>query len=279
MSTDTRTDTRTPAWVPGNVPLDRPSAARMYDYFLGGHHNLAIDRVAAEAGSAIYPEFPLVMQANRAFLRRAVQFLAGQGIERFLDVGSGIPTVGNVHQVAQRATPAARVVYVDVDPVAVAHSAAILRDNPQATIIQADARTPQQILDHPAVQSLLDAGRPVALLLVFVLHFIVDDELAVRVVRALRDALPPGSYVVLSHGTVERLPAATRDQLLRLYAGTSQPVRPRSRAEIETYFEGLELVEPGLVYVPDWRPEEDGDLLRDRPAHSIGFAGVARKPW
>ncbi len=279
MSTDIRTDRRTPAWMPGNVPLDRPSAARMYDYYLGGYHNLEIDRLAAEAGSAIYPEFPLVMQANRAFMRRAVQFLVGQGIERFLDIGSGIPTVGNVHQVAQRANPAAQVVYVDIDPVAVAHSAAILQNNPQAIIIQADARTPQEILGHPAVQALLAPGQPVALLLVFVLHFVVNDELAVSVVRTLRDALPPGSYVVISHGTVDCLSAAIRDQLLRLYTGTSQPVRPRSRAEIDTYFEGLELVDPGLVYVPDWRPEEDGDLLRDRPAHSIGFAGVARKPW
>jgi SAM-dependent methyltransferase len=251
----------------------------MYDYYLGGHHNLAIDRTAAEAGSAIYPEFPLVMQANRAFLRRAVQFLAGQGVERFLDVGSGIPTVGNVHLVAQRANPAAQVVYVDIDPVAVAHSAALLQNAPQATIIEADARTPQLILGHPVVRALLDAGQPVALLLVFVLHFVTDNALAGDVVRVLRAALPPGSYLVLSHGTVEDLPAPTLDRLVRLYAGTSQPVRPRSRAEIAQYFEGLELVAPGLVYIPNWRPEEDGDLLLDRPAHSIGFAGVARKPW
>jgi hypothetical protein len=268
-----------PAWTPENVPLDRPSAARMYDYYLGGHHNLAIDRAAAEAGSAIYPEFPLVMQANRAFLRRAVQFLVERGIERFLDIGSGIPTVGNVHLVAQRANPAARVVYVDVDPVAVAQSGAILQGNPQATIIQADARTPQYVLGHPAVRELLDAGQPVALLLVFVLHFVVDDALARRVVRELRDALPPGSYVALSHGTTEGLPPPILDQLVRLYAGTSQPVRPRPRAEVERYFEGLELVEPGLVYVPRWRPEEDDDLLLDRPEHSIGFAGVAKKVW
>jgi SAM-dependent methyltransferase len=256
-----------------------PSAARMYDYYLGGHHNLAIDRDAADAAIAIYPGFPLIMQANRAFLRRTIQFLVGQGIERFLDIGSGIPTVSNVHLVAQEANPAARVVYVDVDPVAVAHSAALLQDNSGASIIQADLREPEVILDQPTVRNLLGSGQPVALILAFVLHFLVNDEQALRVVRTLRDALPQGSYVVISHGTVEHLPADILARLVRLYSTTSQPVRIRSRAEIEKFFEGLELVEPGLVYVPLWRPEEQGDLLLDRPEQSSGFAGVARKPW
>jgi S-adenosyl methyltransferase len=254
-----------------------PSAARMYDYYLGGHHNLAIDRDAADAAIAIYPGFPLVMQVNRAFLRRAIQFLVGQGIDRFLDIGSGIPTVGNVHLIAQLANAAARVVYVDVDPVAVAHSAVLLQDNDGASIINADLREPEVILDQPTVRELLGSGQPVALILAFVLHFLVDDEQALRVVRTLRDALPPGSYVVISHGTVEHLPPDILDRLVRLYTTTSQPVRIRSRAEILNFFEGLELVEPGLVYVPLWRSEEEGDLLLDRPEQSSGFAGVARK--
>ena len=174
--------------------LSLPSAARMYDYYLGGHHNLAIDREAADAAIAIYPEFPLIMQANRAFLRRAVVYLAEQGIDRFLDIGSGIPTVGNVHQIVQQINPSARVVYVDVDPVAVTHSTAVLRGVPNATIIEADLRQPKTILDHPDVRDLLGAGQPVALILAFVLHFVVDDAQARWVVRELRDALPPHSY-------------------------------------------------------------------------------------
>jgi hypothetical protein len=251
----------------------------MYDYYLGGHHNLAIDRAAADYAIGIYPGFPLVMQVNRAFLRRAVEFLVGEGIERFLDIGSGIPTVGNVHMIAQQANVAARVVYVDIDAVAVAHSAALLLDEPGATIIQADLREPEVILDHPAVRDLFATGQPVAVILAFVLHFVVDDEQALRVVHTLRDALPVGSYLAISHGTVEHLPPDILDRLVRLYKGTSQPVRIRSKVEIGKFFEGLELVEPGLVYVPKWRPEEEGDLLLDRPEQSSGFAGVARKQW
>ena len=267
----------TPSWSPPEVPLDRPNAARMYDYYLGGNHNLAIDRQAADAAIAIYPDFGLVMRANRAFMRRAVHYLMEQGIRRFLDIGSGIPTVGNVHEVAQALDPAARVVYVDVDPVAVAHSAALLQDNPRATVIEADVRSPEQILDHPAVRDLLDAGEPVALLLGFVLHFVVNDEQALLAVRVLRDALPPASFVVISHGTLERVPAEIIPPLMKLYAGTSQPAKPRFRAEIEAYFAGLDLVEPGLVFVPEWRPEEHDDLLLDHPERALGFAGVGKK--
>ena len=280
LASDAR-DADVPEWAARGLSVDQlslPNASRMYDYYLGGHHNLTIDRKAAEAAIAIYPGFALAMQANRAFVRRAVKFLAGQGVERFLDSGSGIPTVGNVHEVAQRVVPAARVVYVDIDPVAVAHSAALLQDNPTAAIVRADIRAPQQILDHPTVRALLATDQPVALLLGFVLHFVVDDAQALSVVRVLRDALPSGSFVVISHGTVERLPAEILKQLVGLYTGTSQPVKPRPRAEIEAYFEGLELVEPGLVFVPEWRPEEPSDLLLDQPERSIGFAGIGKKP-
>lgn len=260
-----------------DAQLRVPSAARMYDYYLGGHHNLAIDREAAEQAIAIYPEFPLIMQANRAFLRRAVVYLAEQGITRFLDIGSGIPTVGNVHQIAHKINPAARVVYVDIDPVAVAHSGAMLEADPTSTIIEGDLRKPDTILEHPAVRDLLGAGEPVGLILAFVLHFVIDDAQARTVVARLRDGLPPQSYVVISHGTAERMPADVFEQLVRLYRSTSQPVRIRTRAEIEPFFEGVQLVEPGLTYVPLWRPEDKSDLLLDRPEVSGGFAGVARK--
>ena len=255
-----------------------PNPSRMYDYFLGGHHNLAVDREAADRAVAIYPGFPLFMRANRAFLRRAIEFLMAQGIARILDIGSGIPTVGNVHEIAQHANPNARVVYVDVDPVAVAHSTALLRGNPRVTIIEGDMRQPESILAQPAVKELLATGEPIGLVLAFVLHFVVDDAEALRIVSVLRKALPSGSYVVLSHGTMEHLPPEILEQLVRLYATTSQPVRIRSRSEIQRFFDGLELVEPGLVYVPLWRPEEPDDLLLDDPPRSSGFAGVGRVP-
>jgi hypothetical protein len=267
-----------PAWSPPNLPLDKPSAARMYDYFLGGYHNFAVDRRAADAAIAIYPDFPLVMQANRAFLRRAVKFLLGQGVRRFLDVGSGIPTVDNTHQVAQRAAPETRVVYIDNDPIAVAHSGALLRDEPNTAIIEADVTRYEQVLKQPVVSDLLGAGEPVGLLMVFLLHFVLDDQLAYDLVRNLTDALPSGSYVVISHGTDDDIPGDVREQLLRLYSGTTNPVRVRSRAEFARFFEGLELIDPGIVYVPRWRPEAADDLLVDKPERAIGFAAVAHKP-
>jgi SAM-dependent methyltransferase len=264
--------------MPQGVPVDKPSAARMYDYFLGGYHNFAVDRAAAEAAASIYPEFPLVMQTNRAFLRRAVKFLVAQGARRFLDLGSGIPTVDNTHQVAQRADPRARVVYVDNDPIAVAHSAALLKDEPNAKVIQGDATRYQELLANPAIKELLGAAEPVALLLVFMLHFVLDDQSAYDLVRNMVAALPSGSYVVISHGTDENVPQDVRDQLLRLYSGTTNPVRVRSRAEFARFFDGLELVEPGITFVPSWRPEAPDDLLVEQPERAVGFAAVARKP-
>ena len=267
-----------PAWSPPNLPLDKPSAARMYDYFLGGYHNFAVDRRAADAAISIYPDFPLVMQANRAFLRRAVKFLLAQNVRRFLDIGSGIPTVDNTHQVAQRAAPNTRVVYIDNDPIAVAHSAALLRGEPNTAIIEADVTGYEQVLNHPVVRDLLGDGEPVGLLMVFLLHFVLDDQLAYDLVRNLIDALPSGSYVVISHGTDDDIPSDVREQLLRLYSGTTNPVRVRSRAEFARFFDGLDLVEPGIVYVPRWRPEAADDLLVDKPERAIGFAAVAHKP-
>jgi hypothetical protein len=248
----------------------------MYDYFLGGHHNFEVDRRAADQAIAIYPDFPLLMRVGRAFLRRAVRFLTAQGVTQFLDIGSGIPTVGNVHQLVHEADTTAHVVYVDADPVAVAHSRAILQDDPRVTIIQADAREPEQILNHPETRRLLDLNRPVAVLLVFVLHFIPDEH-AYRVVRVLRDAVAPGSYIAISHGTYEGMPAESLERLVRLYNQTPTPVRVRSRAEFEPFFDGLELVEPGLVYVPLWRPEASDDLFLDQPERSLSFAGIGRK--
>lgn len=267
-----------PSWEPDDLPLDKPNPARMYDYFLGGYHNFEIDRQAAEQVIAVYPYTTQVMRANRAFLRRAVTFLGGHGINQFLDIGSGIPTVGNVHEIAQHSDPTARVVYVDVDPIAVAHSEAILRNVPNTAVIQADARQTEHILAHPHVQRLLDFNRPIGVLLVAVLHFVTGDEDAYGLVRKLRAALPSGSYFVISHGTHESVRPEERQKVEDLYARSTNPIKARSWAQIERFFEDLELVEPGLVYVPRWWPEGPEDLFMDRPEASGIYAGVARKP-
>lgn len=263
--------------IPGG-PDERPSVARMYDYYLGGHHNFPADRVAAEQVIALIPDMPLIMQANRAFLRRAVTFLVSQGVTQFLDLGSGIPTVGNVHEVAQEATAVARVVYVDIDPVAVTHSAALLTDNPTVTVIQADARRPETILGHPEVQRLLDLGRPLALLMVAFLHFVTDDAEAEHLMRGLFDALAPGSYVAISHAIADPHPRPMLRKGQAVYDRSTNPIKFRSRAQIARFFKGLELVEPGLVYTPLWRPEGPDDVFLDTPARASAFAGVGRKP-
>jgi len=247
----------------------------MYDYYLGGSHNFAIDRRAAEQAIAMWPDLPIIMQANRAFLRRAVRFLVAQGINQFLDIGSGIPTVGNVHEVAQQADPASRVVYVDIDPVAVAHSRAILAGNLNAAVVQGDARNPDRLLAEPEVQRLLDLSKPVGILLVALLHFIPDDGDASQLVQHLRDAAAPGSYLVLSHASFEGRPTESESHT-QLYTRTSTPMRMRSRADIVRYFDGLELMEPGVVFLPQWRPESP-DEVDEAPERFTGYAGVARK--
>jgi hypothetical protein len=264
-----------PAWAPQGIELDRPSAARMYDYYLGGSHNFAIDRQAAEQAITMWPDLPLLMQANRAFLRRAVRFLLAQGITQFLDIGSGIPTVGNVHEVAQQVNPTSRVVYVDIDPVAVAHSRAILAGNPLAAVVQGDARDPDQLIEQPEVQRLLDLRQPVAVLLVALLHFVPSDDDAYRLVYRLRDMIVPGSYIVISHASFEGRPVESASHT-QVYSRTPTPMMMRSRADIERLFDGLHIVEPGVVYLPVWRPESPDDV-DDHPERFTGFAGVGRK--
>ncbi len=267
----------TPEWLPDDVPLDKPSPARMYDYLLGGYHNFAIDRMAAEQMIALNPDAPLIMQAYRAFLRRAVKFLVAQGIDQFLDLGSVVPTVGSSHEVAQEFNPAARVVYVDIDPDTVRHSEAILEGSPNTAAVQADVRRPDQLLRHPNVSRLLDFSRPVAVLLQL-LHFVTDDEEAYQLVRVLRETMAPGSYMAISHGTYENAPREVVERLEGLYARSTTPVKLRSRVEIEAFFDGLELVEPGLIYGPLWRPEGPDDIFLDQPERSANFSGVGRKP-
>ncbi len=265
-----------PTGKAGDAPLDTPSVARMYDYWLGGFHHFAVDRQMAEELTALYPALPQVARANRAALRRVVTFLAEQGIDQFLDIGSGIPTVGNVHEVAQRINPAARVVYVDNDPVAVEHSRAILADNPLATVAEADARRPEEVLAHPEVQRLLDCDRPIAVLVLALLHFIPDDAAAERMIRTLRDALAPGSYLAISHATHGHLPGKTAARIERAYTRISTGGKYRPPAAIARFFAGLTLIEPGLVYAPLWRPETPDDPFLDRPEESVNLVGVGR---
>lgn len=257
--------------------MDRASPSRMYDYFLGGFHNFAVDRGMAEQVLAVYPDIARVARANRAFLRRAVRFLLDQGIDQFLDIGSGIPTAGNVHDILHERNPAARVVYVDIDPIAVHLSLDLLKDVPTATAIQADAREPEFILAHPDVRHLLDLERPVGVLLLACVPFIADDAEVYTLVRTLRQAVASGSYFVFSHLSYEGAPAESIVQLERLYAGTTNPVTSRSRARLEPLFEDLEVVAPGVVHVPLWHPEGPDDLFLEEPSRSVNLVGVGRK--
>lgn len=266
-----------PAWVPDSVQLDRPSVARIYDCLLGGHHNFEADRTVVEKLLEHLPDLRLTAQANRGFLRRAVGFLLSEGIDQFLDIGSGIPTAGNVHALAQAINPAARVVYVDIDPTAVAHSQALLADNPRAIAIQADARHAEEILDHPDVKRTLDFGRPLGLLLVAVLHYVMEDQEAYSAVKTLRDALAPGSYLVVAHTALEahaRIPE--RAELIKTFQ-RAQPTRARYRAAIQQFFGVFTLVEPGIVFAPTWRPEGPDDPLLDRPEAAQTLVGIGRK--
>jgi SAM-dependent methyltransferase len=265
-----------PDWAPPGVDLDQPNVARMYDYYLGGSHNFRVDRQLADQAIAAFPNLPRICQANRAFLHRAVRYCLGVGVRQFLDIGSGIPTVGNVHEVAQRLDSSARVVYVDTDPIAIAHARAILASNDRATAIREDGRRTDAIIDDPAVQRVLDFDKPVALLLVAVLHFVSDEDRPAEMVARLLDRVRPGSLLVITHGMVTE-EANPDGPVLSLYRRTPTPLRPRTQPAIERLFAGLDLVDPGVVRVPQWRP----DTLRDADDNDewcMHLAGVARKP-
>jgi hypothetical protein len=255
------------------LDLDKPNAARMYDYYLGGSHNFAVDRNLAGTVLDVWPDMPRAMQANRAFLRRAVRFLVGQGVRQFLDIGSGIPTVGNVHEIAQEVVPDARVVYVDLDPIAVTHSTAMLAGDDRTTVVRADGTRPEELLADPAVTGHLDLTRPVGLLMFAVLHFVQDEGDPRGIIRRYADLLPAGSWLALSHGTMENAPNTAA--MVTLYTSTPTPLRARDRAEVEQLLGDVDLVEPGVVFVPRWRPEEDDEPDSDGSWTSI-FGAVGR---
>ncbi|MEU9117682.1 SAM-dependent methyltransferase [Streptomyces sp. NPDC048483] len=265
-----------PHWVPEGTDQDTPNVARVYDCYLGGSHNFAADREMARKAIEMWPDLPRIMRANRAFLRRAVQYLAGEGCTRFLDIGSGIPTFGAVHEVAREVRPDARVVYVDIDPVAVAHSRLMLRDDPLCEVVRADMRDPEGLLAEPAVAALLRPGEPVGVLLVAVLHFVTDEEDPGRIVRVLHDEVPPGSALVLSHASSEGRPDQAEGHQ-ELYRRTPTPLTMRSRADITALFDGFVPVEPGVVFLPEWHPERL-ETVGPHPELTTGLAGVGRRP-
>jgi SAM-dependent methyltransferase len=265
-----------PDWAPPGVDPKRANTARVYDYLLGGSHNFLADQDAGRALAAVDPNARAFTRANRAFIGRAVRFLAGAGIRQFLDIGSGIPTQGNVHEVAQDAAPDSRVAYVDVDPVAIAHSKAILAGNDQTAIIEADLHEPGKILTHPATERMIDFSQPVGLLLVAVLHFIADADDPWRIVATLRDALAPGSYLVVGQATNEDH-TAVNEAFEKMYnRSVSTRINLRRRAEIQRFFDGFTLVDPGLVYVSLWRPDSPADVPDD-PSRYGNLVGVAQK--
>ena len=270
-----------PKWVPAGTDTDKPNAARVYDYYLGGSHNFAVDREMARKAVALWPDLPMIMRANRAFLRRAVHFAAEQGVTRFLDIGSGIPTFGAVHEVAREVAPAARVVYVDRDPVAVAHTRQILAGNVNAGVLLADLRAPAAILESPEVNGLLDLGEPVAVLMISVLHFVADEEDPAGITAHFRDALAPGSMLAIAHGSrdTEGMPSDHLHSARDAYQERVAQVTLRTRREVEALFAGFRLVEPGVVWLTQWRPEspqprEATEVLT--PQAGYGGVGVKR---
>ena len=265
-----------PIWAPDEVEIEKPSAARMYDFYLGGSHNFAADRQLAAQTIEAWPDVALLCQANRAFLRRSVTYLASNGIEQFLDLGSGIPTSGNVHEVVHGINPKARVAYVDADAVAIAHSKALLAEIPEATAVYADLRDADAVLSHPQVADFLDLSQPVALLMFASLPFVPDEDDPVGIVAEYRDATAAGSYLALSHGTSDYRPEAVR-RVENVYTQASHAMRLRDRTTIGAMMSGYDLLEPGLVDMINWRPDPlsppdplGGDVTRYSMLAAVG---------
>ena len=259
------------SWVPADIDLTRPNAARIYDYVLGGANNFGVDREFAKKLMVTIPDIPAQAHQNRGFLRRTVAFMAEQGIRQFLDLGSGIPTVGNTHEVAQRIAPGAKVLYVDNEAVAVAHSELILQDNPDADILRADVTDADSVLDSSRAQQLFDFDQPIGLLAFAIFHFVPDAGDPAGLIARYRDATVSGSYLAMTHVTADSRPEMT--ELAARYDQTPNPVTNRTKAQVQRLFAGYELVEPGVVFAPAWRPEVPvaGD-------DAVIYGAVGRKP-
>lgn len=259
------------------VDISVPNAARMYDYLLGGCHNFAVDRETAEKAMAAGRVSPLPARANRSFLRRAVRFMVSQGIDQFLDLGSGIPTVGNVHEIAQQTNQDARVVYVDNEPIAVAHARQLLAKNPNAAMIGADLRDTATVLRDPETVRLLDFDRPVGVLTVAVFHFIPDAADPAGIIRRYLSTLRAGGFLAMSHYTEDDYTPDKRRLAAAGRAAYGTQVIGRSRDELLALMTGLDVLPPGVVYVPEWRPEDEQPAVAN-PAESEIYGAVARVP-
>lgn len=251
-----------------------PNAARMYDYLLGGSDHFDADRKAADQLLSIVPSVRRQARENRGFLRRAVRHLAAEGIDQFLDLGAGLPARDAVHEVAREVRPRARVAYVDRDPLVVLHGDMLLTEPDRSIAVQGDLRDPAAILADPAIARHLDFRRPVAVILASVLHYADDASDPYGVVGAYRDALAPGSCLVLSHITRDNVPADRAARAVRVYDNAGAPVTPRSRDQVTRFFDGFDILRPGIVHDSEWRPDGLGNL-KNPPR--LGWAGVGRK--
>ncbi|WP_405139964.1 SAM-dependent methyltransferase [Sphaerisporangium sp. NBC_01403] len=268
--------------LPPEIDTSKPSIARVYDFMIGGTNNFAVDRQFGEMALRIAPDGKTAGIASRRFLRRVVRYLtADAGIRQFLDLGSGLPTQGNVHEIAQEIDPMARVVYVDNDPMVLAHGRQLLADNGTTTVIQADVREPESIIDHPQVRHLIDFTEPVGLLLFSILHHFHDEEGPGSVAAAFREVLPSGSYMAIAHffNPGDEHPDASRQALVgeKVFNENLGTGRWRTREEILGYFGDMEFVEPGLVPLSEWRPDP-GDLTELSLTLHTYAGAVARKP-
>jgi len=262
------------------VDLERPNAARIYDWFLGGTANWAIDREFGERAVKTFPMIKTVARVGRDFLGRGVRYLARHGVDQFLDLGSGVPTVGNVHEVAASVNPDARCVYVDNEPVAVAHSQILLEREGVASrhaVLQGDLRDPADIWRRAVDTGVLDVNRPIGLIMVGVLYFLGPDEPVAELIHKYLRLLPSGSYFLSSHLTSDGLQdmadAQSRESIMEQYRRSSTPIHLRTRAEFTEFFAGLELVEPGIVWMPEWHPDEIESKATRRIAHDPAFTG------
>jgi hypothetical protein len=268
--------TRNP--VPGDIDTTRPNVARIYDYLLGGKDNFTVDREAAMRLLEASPDIAGIVRDNRSFIGRVVRYLAGDaGIRQFIDLGGGLPTQTNVHEMAQAVAPDARVVYVDNDPVVWSHGQALLAHGAQVAMIRADLRDPAAVLGHPELRALIDLERPVALMCAAVLHFVPDTDEPHRVTAAYRDQVAPGSYLAISHGSTGLTEDDDQvvDGVTSVYRQASAQLHVRSRPDVQRFFDGFEMVEPGLVWINEWRPDP-GIPAAGQPQSLLGGAG--RKP-
>jgi hypothetical protein len=258
-----------------------PHPARIYDYLLGGKDHFASDREAAEQLLKVSPGTREGVRAHRAFLRRAVRYLAAEaGVTQFLDIGTGIPTQGNTHEIAQGANPYSRVAYVDNDPIVLVHGRALLTgtETGMTTVIEADLREPDVILSHPEVRQVIDFSKPVGLILAGVLHFLTDDDDPHRLVDYCKAAIPSGSHLLLSHITLDFAPKVQQDEMSKPYEKGVASMVPRTHADVARFFGGWEMTEPGLVEVVDWRPDENEYQEPIPGGHAWAYGGVAIKP-